>query len=101
MWLNRARYEVLIRAEERAEMLRLRVNQLEADLAHERHLNTGKPQRVVEFGNPLRTKPKREVTPEEQGIAQIEMGLEMFNDLGDDQAKKFGVDFTDDARVAI
>ena len=78
MWVAHGRFVELIRAEERCEMLRLRVNQLEGDLAHERHLRTGEPQRVAEFAAPRKKKP--EPTIDEQSIAQIESGLEIFQD---------------------
>jgi hypothetical protein len=90
VWIARDRYEALIRADERAEMLRIRVNQLEGDLAHERHLRSGEPQRVATLMNP---RPKPEATTEEQSIAQIEMGLEIFEDAGDVRAEKLGLNF--------
>ena len=94
MWIAQGRFVELIRAEERGEMLRLRVNQLEGDLAHERHLRTGEPQRVAEFASP-RKKPVAEQAIDEQSIAQIESGLEIFQD-----PDELGVAFAG-ARVAV
>lgn len=102
MWLSRTRYDELIRAEERAEMLRIRVNELTYELADERHQVTGRPQRVAQLANPRRTaRPQPELTPEQQTIAQIEQGLEMFEDIGDTEAQKLGILTSDDGRFAV
>lgn len=101
MWLSRSRYDTLIRAEERAEMLVIRVNQLEQELKHERYLRTGEPQRVTELRSPNRKKPERELTPEESAIAQIEQGLEIFEDVGDSRAGELGLDLETDGRLAL
>lgn len=97
MWISKARFVELVRAEERSELLRLRVNQLEGDLGHERHLRTGEPQRVAEFVTPRR-KPRPEPTPDQQSLAQIEMGLKIFEheDTNEDVPVQF-----DGVRVAI
>lgn len=102
MWLSRKRYDDLVRAEERAELLRVMVNELKFELAGERHQTTGRPQRVAQLANPRRTaRPQVEITPEQQTIAQIEQGLEMFEDVGDTEAQKLGILTSDDGRLAV
>ena len=85
MWVSRARYEALIKAEERAEWLRVRVNQLELQVADHAFQATGVPQRALEIGGPVAPKihggvPLSAQTP----VAALADSLGVsFDDLGD------------------
>lgn len=95
MFIKRDRYDVLVRAEERAEMLRIRVNQLEQENAELRFAVTGRPQRAMHIEKPAASLAlgtgKSNKTPGQQVLDSIEGGLEIFEDLGDAGAIAEGV----------
>jgi hypothetical protein len=106
MWVRRAKYDVLVRAEERAEMLRIRCNQLEQETAELRFAVTGRPQRALHIEKPvgslaLGTGAKNKKQPGEQVLDAIEQGLEIFNDLGDEGARAEGIRTDPEGRVIL
>lgn len=94
MWIKQPDYVKLIdgraRAETRADWLMQRVNQLERELATLRHDTTGKPQVI-----PIYTK-EASTTGQKARDAELD-----FEDLGDEQARLHGVNWTDDGRVVL
>lgn len=86
MWISKTRYTDLIKAETRADWLLTRVNQLELELATERHARTGVPQPVPMI--------RKESTPEPEDPI-----TDSFEDLGDELAKKYRVAWDDHGRV--
>ena len=83
MWISAKRYTDLIekaaRAETRADWMMARVNQLELELGTARAELTGRPQPVPHYRK-------------ESEIPEDRLGAESFEDLGDDAARKHGVD---------
>lgn len=83
MWINQKDYTALVdkaaRHEARADWLLTRVNQLELELGHVRMELTGRPQPVPTF--------RKESTPPPESI-----DTDAFEDLGDELARKYGVD---------
>lgn len=92
MWISRTTYTALIdaraRAETRADWLLTRVNQLEHDLGTLKHEITGKPVAV-----PVYTK---DASPPPDDPAET-----VFEDMGDEMARKLGVQWDDFGRVAV
>lgn len=90
MWVKKASYIALVdkaaRAETRADWLRTRVNQLEHEVGALRLKLTGEPQVVPMY--------HKEATP-----APEEPGETSFEDMGDELARKYGVDWDDAGRV--
>jgi hypothetical protein len=102
MWINRERYEELVRAEERAEMLRIRVNQLEQENAELRFAVSGRPQRALHLDKPVgvgTSRGKRNKLPGEITIESIEQGLKLFDDMGDDEARAEGLETDGEGRL--
>jgi hypothetical protein len=95
MWIKRTRYEELIRAEERAEMLRIRVNQLETEKAHEAFERTGVPQMVPVLATPNRPRPETPRTAARPSTPDEMIGAINFEDLGDVAARNEGYAVTD------
>lgn len=95
MWINRKRYDELVRAEARAELLVARVNQLEHEKADAVFQLTGKPQRAMELKiAATRLKPKHPAA-----LDDMDSGVVDFNDMGDAAAKVEGLAFDEDGRV--
>lgn len=93
MWIKRSRYEELIRAEERSEMLRIRVNQLEQESAAAKFAATGIPQLATVLANPNKgPRPKAQGRP---ATTDEMLGALDFNDLGDENARAEGYALTD------
>lgn len=84
MWIKSDTYVALVdraaRADTRADWLMTRVNQLEMEVGSLRHEITGKPQPVPVF--------RKDATP-----ALDEQAETSFEDLGDELARKHGVDW--------
>lgn len=105
MWINRERYEALVRAEERAEMLRIRVNQLETENAELKFAVTGRPQRALVLEKPsavgMGKSAKTSKATGDAVIESIEDGLEIFNDMGDESARAEGIQVDGDGRLVV
>lgn len=109
MFIRRARYDTLIRAEATADYLRVRVNQLEHEIATLRYKVTGEPQLAVHFDRdvPAAQTPKtpRQIggTPFRPPNARPSFAADHtdFEDMGDDAARVEGVDVDSDGRVKL
>ena len=106
MWVTRERYDVLVRAEERAEMLRIRVNQLEQENADLRFAVTGRPQRALHLDKPAGPSlalgtGKSKKPAGAQVIESIEDGLAIFQDIGDEGSIAEGIRTDSEGRLAI
>lgn len=93
MWIKRDRYDELIRAETIAEMLRVRVNQLEHEKAQVKYEQTGVPQPALEIAKLAFGKPrtKDNTGDDSQPINSIDEAATMFEDVGDDKARSMGL----------
>lgn len=84
MWIKQVDYVALIdknaRAETRADWFMARINQLELELGTLKHEMTGRPVAIPTL--------RKEATPMVDNPAETQ-----FEDVGDELAKKFGVDW--------
>jgi hypothetical protein len=91
MWISKKAYTELVdraaRSETRADWLMTQVNQLQHELGVVKHEATGRPVAV-----PMYT---REATPPREDMAETS-----FEDMGDELAKKYGVNWDDVGRVS-
>ena len=92
MFIKRSDFVALVdaraRAETRADWLMARVNQLELDCGTLKHELTGKPVAVPMFA--------KDASPPPEDPAET-----IFEDMGDDLARKFGVQWDDFGRIAV
>src|SRR3990167_7775099 len=102
MWVQRERYDGLIRAEAAADYLRLRVNQLEQELAQLRFQTTGQPQLLTQIAKtPARVGNKPFVPPNTVSDPRDPVGPADFEDMGDKAALAEGVEVDADGRVRL
>lgn len=91
MWISQKTYTALIeraaRAETSVQWLTVRVNQLEFEVGATKEAATGRPQLVP-----------RVTTPRPIAIDDADVN---FEDVGDDEARRLGVNWTDDGRVRL
>lgn len=86
MWISKARYTELVKAETRAEWLTVQLNTASMELAHLRERVTGIPQTVPII--------QREATPR-----PVSPDTDDFNDMGDAEALKHGAKWDENGVV--
>jgi len=102
MWVQRERYDGLIRAEATADYLHLRVNQLEQELATLRFQFTGRPQLLTQIAKtPARVGNKPVVLSNAVSDTRDPVGPADFEDMGDKAALSEGVEVDADGRVRL
>lgn len=92
MWISRKEYTALVdaraRAETKADWLLIQVNLLHAELGQRKYEQTGKPTPVPMF--------QREATPQD-----TKTPIDLFEDMGDVQARLDGIDSDDHGRIVF